>query len=260
MDAAILTTTLATTLAAGFSAYRLTGNHARKTQHALQADHARALQQLQEENSLLAEAKAAAEQAHAEARAALHTLHEENAGLRSRAGQLEETLATRDLEHATAIAALHDAHRASRNTLLAEIDRLARTAHEFKDLALTFEHWHDEMNSLMTQNREMHQQNDEFSQIVKHVVILSLNAAIEAARAGEAGRGFAVVADEVRTLAFRSEALSKDYSNSLHKNDLTTTATFQEMQAEGKMILSAISGLEAMVAQLATRIAQESAS
>ena len=50
----------------------------------------------------------------------------------------------------------------------------------------------------------MHQQNTEFGAIVKHIVIVALNAAIEAARAGEQGRGFAVVADEVRKLAEKS--------------------------------------------------------
>ena len=106
----------------------------------------------------------------------------------------------------------------------------------------------------MVQNREMHKQNQEFASIVKHVVILSLNAAIEAARAGESWRGFAVVADEVRTLAFRSESLSKEYSKSLHKNDLTTTATFQEIQADGKMITAAISSVEATIGQLKSRL------
>jgi methyl-accepting chemotaxis protein len=81
-----------------------------------------------------------------------------------------------------------------------------------------------------------------------------LNAAIEAARAGESGRGFAVVADEVRKLAARSEALSIEYGRSLHKNDLTTTATFQEIQADGKMIVAAISGVEAIIGQLKARI------
>jgi len=134
------------------------------------------------------------------------------------------------------------------------LEKLAAEAAALRNVAVTFEHWHEEMNSLMVQNREMHKQNDEFSSIVKHVVILSLNAAIEAARAGESGRGFAVVADEVRTLAYRSETLSKDYSKSLHKNDLTTTATFQEIQADGKMITSAISGLESLIGQLQTRL------
>jgi hypothetical protein len=58
----------------------------------------------------------------------------------------------------------------------------------------------------------------------------------------------------VRKLAARSEALSIEYGRSLHKNDLTTTATFQEIQADGKMIVAAISGVEAIIGQLKARI------
>ena len=133
--------------------------------------------------------------------------------------------------------------------------RLSDEAARIKDVAVSFEHWHTDMSSLMAQNREMHMKNQEFASIVQQVVILSLNAAIEAARAGESGRGFAVVADQVRSLAVRSESLSKDYSNSLHKNDFTTTATFQDIQAGGKMMMAAISGLESMVNQLRSSLA-----
>ncbi|MBK6638766.1 MAG: chemotaxis protein [Rhodocyclaceae bacterium] len=149
---------------------------------------------------------------------------------------------------------LRQENQSLRYDVLQRVDRLAAEAHQLRNVAVTFEHWHEEMNSLMVQNREMHKQNQEFASIVKHVVILSLNAAIEAARAGESGRGFAVVADEVRTLAFRSESLSKEYSKSLHKNDLTTTATIQEIQADGKMITAAISSVEANIAQLKSRL------
>jgi len=80
--------------------------------------------------------------------------------------------------------------------------------------------------------------------IVQAVEILSFNAAIEAARAGESGRGFAVVATEVRKLANDSEELSKDYGKNLYKNSLITTATFQDIQAGGKMITSALVGID----------------
>ena len=149
---------------------------------------------------------------------------------------------------------LRQENQSLRYDVLQRVERLAAEASQLRNVAVTFEHWHEEMNSLMVQNREMHKQNQEFASIVKHVVILSLNAAIEAARAGESGRGFAVVADEVRTLAFRSESLSKEYSKSLHKNDLTTTATFQEIQADGKMITAAISSVEATIGQLKSRL------
>ena len=112
---------------------------------------------------------------------------------------------------------------------------------KFSDI---FERWHVDMNSLMIQNKAMHEQNDKFSLIVRTIVILSVNAAIEAAKAGENGRGFAAVAQEVRNLANASEELSRDYGKNLYKNDLITTATFQDIQAGGKMITSALVGID----------------
>lgn len=134
------------------------------------------------------------------------------------------------------------------------VDKLAQEAAQLRNIAVTFAHWHDDMNALMQQNSEMHKQNKELSAIVRHVDILALNAAIEAARAGESGRGFAVVADEVRNLAARSQFLSNDFSKSLHKNDLTTTATFQDIQASGKMITAAVFSLESMINQLKAQL------
>ncbi len=121
---------------------------------------------------------------------------------------------------------------------------LADKISQVTKFAEVFERWHTDMNTLMTQNMEMHQQNDKFAMIVQTIVILSLNAAIEAARAGESGRGFAVVAIEIRKLATDSEALSKNYGKNLYKNDLITTATFQDIQSGGKMITSALIGLD----------------
>lgn len=114
----------------------------------------------------------------------------------------------------------------------------------------TMHRWDEEMSKLMEQNGYMLAQNREFSDIVKKTVVLALNAAIEAARAGEAGRGFAVVADEVRSLATRAEGFSANYRDSLYKNDLVTTATFQDIQASGKMIISAVHALDAKVGKL----------
>lgn len=125
---------------------------------------------------------------------------------------------------------------------------------QLSEITRLFEQWHEEMTLLVEQNREMHEQNREFQQIVRQAVFLSLNAAIEAARAGESGRGFAVVADEVRVMANRSEKLSVNFGDSLHRNDLTTTATFQQIQAEGKMVAAALSKLSASMQALETQL------
>lgn len=124
-----------------------------------------------------------------------------------------------------------------------KVNGLSNEIAEMTKFADIFERWHEDMNSLMIQNTAMHEQNDRFSGIVRTIVILSVNAAIEAARAGENGRGFAVVAHEIRHLANVSEELARDYSKNLYKNDLITTATFQDIQAGGKMITSALIGI-----------------
>lgn len=124
----------------------------------------------------------------------------------------------------------------------------------------TFNRWDEEMAELMSHNKFMRKQNSQFANIVKQIIILALNASIEAARAGETGRGFAVVAEEVKELATRSSGLSDSYRDNLNKNDLITTATFQDIQASGKMILSAIREIENMLNGIAIPSADWSAS
>lgn len=156
-----------------------------------------------------------------------------------------------------------DAVRALLRTAQDEIEhwrsdaaRLASETDRLRGLSATFERWHEQMISLMTQNHDMHQKNQELSAIVSHVLIVSLNASIEAARAGAAGRGFSIVASEVRTLASRSQALSKSYQECLDRNDLITTATFQDIQAGGKMIAASLGSVEMLASQLQSKLEQ----
>ena len=154
---------------------------------------------------------------------------------------------------AQASAALRDAAalgHTREQELIESAKRIAAEASRLKKLASTFERWHEQMISLMAQNHDMHQKNHELAGIVNHVLMVSLNASIEAARAGAAGRGFSIVAGEVRALATRSQALSKSYRDSLDRNDLITTATFQDIQAGGKMIAASLGSVEAQASQL----------
>lgn len=129
-------------------------------------------------------------------------------------------------------------------------NKLKTEATSLLDMVNTFTRWDDEMTKLMSHNSQMQTQNTQFSNIVKQIIILALNASIEAARAGESGRGFAVVADEVKQLASQSEKLSDSYKDNLHKNDLITTATFQDVQASGKMILTAVHSIDSLITKL----------
>jgi len=169
-------------------------------------------------------------------------------GLRA-AGQ---AAATEWQARTSALAAKHDQALQSVMRQASEVVGASQgSAHEvagaIRDLygiEMTFERWHADMTVLLAHNRGMHAKNEEFSLIVRQMVMVALNASIESARAGASGRGFGIVANEMRSLSARAEALSMDYRRTLYENDLITTTTFQDMQAGGRMILGAVRGLE----------------
>lgn len=160
----------------------------------------------------------------------------------SRAGDAQ----LQQLRHITEqqIAELQQRMAQDKAEALGSCSRSEDTITRLMGLVRTFERWHHDMAVLIRHNRDMHSKNDEFAVIVNQIVIVAINASIEAARAGPHGRGFAVVAAEVRELAQRSDKLSKSYRGSLYQNDLITTATFQDLQAGGKMIVGAVAGLD----------------
>ncbi len=185
------------------------------------------------------------------------SLREELAALRADLAQTQRDLQAAERAAASETAsARHEAdellknlrsgNAQARGEALKHIDGLGQQLGQMHEVVRTFERWEQEMHHLLAHNREMHSRNEEFASIVEQVVIVALNASIEAARAGEHGRGFGVVAAEIRNLAGRAERLSKEYRANLYKNDMITTATFQDLQAGSKMITSAISGLDLM--------------
>jgi methyl-accepting chemotaxis protein len=144
--------------------------------------------------------------------------------------------------------------RASKDATGHQTGLLASEVGELKNLAIAFERWHQDMIALTAQNRSMQSTGEELEQIARNLIMVALNAAIEAARSGQSARGFVVVAAEVRSLALRAQNLSKSLSNDLHASTLITTATFQDIQAGGKMMMAAVSGLESLVKQLHARV------
>ena len=222
------------------AAYRFYGAHARTRQRS--ETHARI-------------------EALAQTSAAQHALIEQAAHekqqLEAQMAGLREALAS-EADTAENIRALMNAATEDRHQWAALAQQIASEASRLRSLGATFERWHEQMISLMAQNQDMHAKNQELSSIVRHVVIVSLNASIEAARAGTAGRGFAVVASEVRALAARSEELSKSYRDSLHRSDLTTTGTFQDIQAGGKMITASLGSVATLASQFQSRFDQAS--
>lgn len=168
--------------------------------------------------------------------------------------ELEEEKSTIENEFQSRIDELENNYSYEKSALLEQLNQVEKDLADLADLLVTFERWHESLTQLMLHNAEMHKQNQEFFNIVKQIVILALNAAIEAARAGEHGRGFAVVADEVRNLAMRSQELSESYKENLNKNDFLTTATFQDIQAGGKMILTDVSATTEIVKDMQSRL------
>lgn len=147
-----------------------------------------------------------------------------------------------------------DQRNAELHTTKAEFDRqlqaVKQSVADLLDVTDTIERWHVGMNEIMEHNKAMQRQNGDFKSIVGQIGILSLNAAIEAARAGEFGRGFAVVADEVRKLSTRANGLNEDYRSNLDKSAIITTLAFQDVQAGGKMIVTAIHGVQTQLHSL----------
>lgn len=170
--------------------------------------------------------------------------------LETRNLEMEKSLVQTCLEHKNTYEEILIKTHQERQEFIEQFQKLCDEINLAKGFADVFERWHSSMNSLMVQNDEMHRQNEQFTTIVQNVVILSLNAAIEAARAGDRGRGFAVVAEEVRKLAHGSEELAKEYRKNLYRNDLITTSTFQDIQAGGKMITSALVSIDVLSQQL----------
>lgn len=131
-----------------------------------------------------------------------------------------------------------------RGELATDHQLLRQDIEELLGIITTIERWHAEMQSIVENNADLRSHNENFSQIVKSVVMLALNASIEAARAGEQGRGFAVVADGVRELATTADGVLKTFKDNVFKSDLVTTTTFQDMQASSNMIRTVVFGLK----------------
>jgi hypothetical protein len=187
---------------------------------------------------------------------------------RKQTAELQQTLQQAQKQAEQERNAMHQEHERVRQALEAEMHQLRQfqktrlhemnsqmqlikaAVQELLDITSTIERWHEGMTGIMVHNKIMQKQIVDFKGIVGQIAILSLNAAIEAARAGESGRGFAVVADEVRKLSTSAETLNEDYRTNLNKNALIATLAFQDVQAGGNMIVTAIHGVQSQISNL----------
>ena len=147
-----------------------------------------------------------------------------------------------------------NSNKAASVTLDSNARALAEEVAELKNLSESFERWHQDMIRLTASNRSLHGKGEELIGVARALIMVSLNAAIEAARAGESARGFVVVAAEVRSLALKAQELTAELRSGLNKNSLLTASTFQDIQAGGKLMIAAVSGLGSSVSNLRGRI------
>lgn len=211
---------------------------------------------------------------HAEAQARIDTLEAAQAGHgaaigeRERAEQELQALTTQlrdelalQTANAEELRAALKAATEDKDQLAHQAQKIAGEAERLKSLGATFERWHEQMISLMTQNNDMHAKNQELSSIVRHVVIVSLNASIEAARAGPAGRGFAVVASEVRSLAQRSAAAAKEIKGLIDESTARVQAGSQLVERSGSTmteIVDAIARVSSIMGEIAAAAIEQS--
>ena len=248
----VLTLILGLAIGAAVSAFWLRRTYVRRLQSQWQAERAQLLdevacrvpateiEQMKNEHALLVRDRESA-----------HAIQIQQAADEKSACEQEAISLRRDFEQS---------QHTLKNTVVQHQMRVANCQAEIKKDVLdlltilsTFERWNDGMGKLVEANNVMQQRNRDFAEIVQQIIILALNATIEAARVGEAGRGFAVVASEVKSLASRSETFSAGYKDCLHKSDAVTIATFQDIQASGKMILTAVHALNVKVDQLSAQ-------
>lgn len=136
--------------------------------------------------------------------AAVKASHAAAGGIEGNAGMV--ALLTSSRKDLNAIAASLRAALAGKQTMLAEVSRLAGFTGELRRMG------------------------EEVASIAAQTNLLALNAAIEAARAGEAGRGFAVVADAVRKLSNQSGETGKRITEIIRSVDVAVSTTLGAAQ------------------------------
>jgi methyl-accepting chemotaxis protein len=137
-----------------------------------------------------------------------------------------------------------------------ELKVIKEEIQDLASLSSVFDRWHENMYELVENNNKLKEKNDKLNGISKTLLISALNARIVAVKAGSTGNSFHIVSKHISELATDSRDISKSYLEEIDNNETLTIATFQDVQAISRLILTKLAELEIKTDALVNDIQQ----